>query len=51
MDRRDFLKTTGAAAVAAGTASDGAAGETAPVPAPAVLSGIRRADARVGVGH
>jgi TRAP-type mannitol/chloroaromatic compound transport system substrate-binding protein len=41
MDRRDFLKTTGAAAVAAGSASAAAAGETAPVPAPEVLSSIR----------
>ncbi len=41
MDRRDFLKTTGAAAVAAGTASAATAGEAAPVAAPAVLSGVR----------
>jgi TRAP-type mannitol/chloroaromatic compound transport system substrate-binding protein len=41
MDRRDFLKTTGAAAVAGGTASAAAAGDAAPVAAPAVLSGIR----------
>ena len=41
MDRRDFLKTTGAAAVAVGTAPAATAGETAPVPAPAVLSGVR----------
>jgi TRAP-type mannitol/chloroaromatic compound transport system substrate-binding protein len=41
MDRRDFLKTTGAAAVAGGTASAATAGEAPPVAAPAVLSGIR----------
>jgi TRAP-type mannitol/chloroaromatic compound transport system substrate-binding protein len=41
MDRRGFLKTTGAAAVAAGAASAATAGEAAPVAAPAVLSGIR----------
>jgi TRAP-type mannitol/chloroaromatic compound transport system substrate-binding protein len=41
MDRRDFLKTTGATAVTAGAASAAAAGDAAPVPAPAVLSGVR----------
>lgn len=41
MDRRDFLRTTGAAAVAGGTATAATAGEAAPVAAPAVLSGIR----------
>ena len=39
MDRRDFLKTTSAAAVAAGAAS--AAASEAQAAAPAVLSGIR----------
>lgn len=39
MDRRGFLKTTGAAAVTAGTASAAAAGDAAP--APAILSGVR----------
>ena len=40
MDRRDFLKTTGAAAVAGGTASAPAATE-AQIGAPAILSGNR----------
>ena len=41
MDRRDFLKTTSAAAVAAGAASAPAASE-AQTAAPAVLSGSRQ---------
>jgi TRAP-type mannitol/chloroaromatic compound transport system substrate-binding protein len=41
MDRRDFLKTTSAAAVAAGAASATAASE-AQTAAPAVLSGVRQ---------
>jgi TRAP-type mannitol/chloroaromatic compound transport system substrate-binding protein len=45
MDRRGFLKTTSAAAVAAGAASaatPAAAGEAAPIAAPAIASGVRQ---------
>ena len=43
MDRRDFLKTTSAAAVAAGAASASAAAATeAQAAAPAILSGVRQ---------
>ena len=43
MDRRDFLKTTSAAAVAAGAASaSAAAASEVQAPAPAILSGGRQ---------
>ena len=42
MDRRDFLKTTGAAAVAGGTSSAGASGTDTQVPTPAILSGSKQ---------
>jgi TRAP-type mannitol/chloroaromatic compound transport system substrate-binding protein len=42
MDRRDFLKTTGAAAVAGGTSSAGASGADTQVPTPAILSGSKQ---------
>jgi TRAP-type mannitol/chloroaromatic compound transport system substrate-binding protein len=42
MDRRDFLKTTGAAAVAGGASASGASATDTQVPTPAVLSGSQR---------
>ena len=39
MDRRDFLRTTGAAAVAGGTSASGASATDTQVPTPAILSG------------
>jgi TRAP-type mannitol/chloroaromatic compound transport system substrate-binding protein len=42
MDRRDFLKTTGAAAVAGGASASGATAADAPGPTPAILSGSKQ---------
>jgi TRAP-type mannitol/chloroaromatic compound transport system substrate-binding protein len=41
MDRRDFLKTTGAAAAVAGASAGGASAADAQVPTPAILSGSK----------